>query len=291
MMNATMNAEPRKPKAEEVAAHAVPADADKPKHLPDDQQITTQPNQPTAEVSAGEDTTGTEQTHSQRELILEYIHVSARNEARGILLNDVSLKVHAGEIALIQLPQGTDDPGLAALSLGITEHESGHIRFLGREWHDNPNAERDRNRIARVYQSGGWLTDLTIQENMTLAQQFHTRKKHRAILDQALKWAKRLELDSIPDQRTQTFRQDELKQFQFVRALFAEPKLLLLEEPMEDVPDELLDVLLNGVLLARQEYQPAIVWITTDPRVQSNKKLKSISQNYVLRNQTLSAVN
>src|SRR4051794_36602440 len=99
---------------------------------------------------------------------------------------NVSLRLGAGELALVRLERGAVRLPLADAAGGLAELHDGTVWFLGREWPSVPPVEAAalRGRIGRVFDAvgvgavgTGWVSNLDVDENVMLSQRHHTRRK------------------------------------------------------------------------------------------------------------------
>ena len=119
--------------------------------------------------------------------ILELAGVTVESEpAYDSPIWNVSLRLAAGELALVRLERGVVRLPLADAAEGLAEHYDGTVTFLGRDWRAVPAGEGAalRGRIGRVFDTvgvgavgTGWVSHLDVDENVMLAQRHHTRRE------------------------------------------------------------------------------------------------------------------
>lgn len=197
--------------------------------------------------------------------VLEFSSVSLAERApyeNG--LRAVSFTLEPGDLLLVQLPEGYPLSPLADVASGLVEPDEGVIRFLGKSWAEGYEADRAsaRGRIGRVFERAGWLSNLDIDENITLAQRYHTRRDPAEILAEAQTLARELGLGEIPAGRPAHQDRAVLLAAQWVRALVAHPRLLLLERPVRDLPDADVESFVRAILRRREQDGLAVVWLT-----------------------------
>lgn len=179
-------------------------------------------------------------------------------------LRSVSFRLEPGDLLLLQLPEGQSVSPLADLASGLVEPDAGVVCFLGRSWLDGNEADRAtaRGRIGRVFERAGWLSNLDIDENITLAQRYHARRDPDEVLAEAQMLAKELGIGELPTGRPAHQDRSALLVAQWVRALLGRPRLLLLERPARDLPAWRAESLARAVLRRREQDGLAAVWLT-----------------------------
>ena len=189
---------------------------------------------------------------------------------------DVSFKLRAGELMLIRLePQQVHLP-LADGAEGMMAPRHGRVRFMDRDWSElsADRAAAMRGRIGRAFEDGGWVRNLSMDENITLAQRHHTRRAADDITEEAANLSLAFGLPGLPVGRIAGIRTQDLHRAACVRALLGQPELLLLERPTEQVYPEILPALINMMHAARRR-GAAVVWTTTNPEVWANPAIRA----------------
>ena len=180
-------------------------------------------------------------------------------------LEDVSFSIRAGELMLITLQAGRVRSPFADLSQALTHPKAGEIRCNGKPWHGMSPvaAAKERSRIGRVFDVGGWISNLDVDENVLLAQRHHNSAPARLLAERAELLAKSFGLASVPIHRPADASQNELRLSQWIRALLVDMNLLVLERPTRDVLPEAVLPFLEAIHQARSR-GAAVLWITTD---------------------------
>jgi branched-chain amino acid transport system ATP-binding protein len=161
-------------------------------------------------------------------------------------LAGVSFDVREHEIRAIIGPNGAGKSSMLNVLNGVYHPQQGTIRFLGREFRDMDSHEAAALGIARTFQNIALFKGMTVLDNILTGRNLRMRCN---FLQQAL-WlgpAKREELahrqaveEIIDFLEIQHIRKTPVgrlpyglqKRVELGRALAAEPKLLLLDEPM-----------------------------------------------------------
>jgi len=165
----------------------------------------------------------------------------ADDETGGAVLRGARWSLEAGAGVMITLPARGAWPPLADLLTGLRAPEEGAVRWRGRDWRGFPPAEADaaRARIGRVFRAAAWLSNLDLDENMLLPTRYHRRRTRTEAAAAALACGREFfGWTELPSARPAWARAELLREAQWVRALLADPELLLIEAP-ERAEDEI----------------------------------------------------
>ena len=205
----------------------------------------------------------------QQPPILEFREtVIAREPARGGRLEGINLRLAAGELAMIRVDRMGGCPPLAAAAGGLVPVVNGSVWFQEVCWSRCGPAQsaRMRGQIGRTFDRSGWVSNLSIVENVVLRLRHHTRRSTKEILSEAEQLAHQFGLPEVPKGRSSFVPAADLRRAQWVRAFLGEPSLLLLERPMLGVAATGLEPFIAAVKAARRR-GAAVMWITSDERV------------------------
>jgi ABC-type ATPase involved in cell division len=181
------------------------------------------------------------------------------------MLDGVSFSIQPGDLLLLTLAPGHVRSPFADMTQALRPPDGGAVRFLGRNWQEMPAGDvvRHRFQIARVFDVGGWISNLGVDENVLLAQRHYNTAPLDELRRRAEDLAQCFGLEALPRKRPASASQYELRLSQWVRALLGRPQLLVLERPTKDVRPEAVPPFLKAVEAAR-ERGTAVLWITTD---------------------------
>jgi len=187
----------------------------------------------------------------------------------------VSLRLQRSELMLVRLEAGHLALQLADVAQGLVEPTEGSVLFLGERWsalsHEAKLAARAR--IGRVFEEPGWISELDMEDNITLSQRHHTRRPESAIRDEASELARRFLLPGLPQGKPFTMRTPDLRRAACVRAFLGHPQLLILERPTAGVYPEIMPALMTSVRAARSQ-GAAVLWMTDDVQVWNDPGIK-----------------
>ena len=158
-----------------------------------------------------------------------------------IAAENLDLAVGAGEIHAVIGPNGAGKTTLIAQLSGTLACDSGTIRFDGRDITAMPPYARSALGLARSFQITNIFHEFTALDNVALAVQAHDGHSFRFWADAraearlrtpALAALERVGLDGRADVTARHMSHGEHRQLEIAMALAAQPKMLLLDEPM-----------------------------------------------------------
>lgn len=152
-------------------------------------------------------------------------------------------KVLPGQFIYIQMDHLRDLQPYVPLLLGLESSKSGQVRFYGMDWHliSYDLQFRLRSQIGRVFAGPAWIQNLTVAENIWLAQLNQGVDRAR-IKERINEWLPRLagehaEAVSKSLGRRPAFVIEPILQIcQLIRAFAFKPRMLILESPLRVLP-------------------------------------------------------
>jgi branched-chain amino acid transport system ATP-binding protein len=161
---------------------------------------------------------------------------------QGIVASDgISLAVRRGELHALIGPNGAGKTTLIAQLTGEVAPDSGSIRFADRDITALPTYRRSALGLARTFQITSLFLDFTALDNVALAVQAHAGHSFRfwrnarrdpALRKPALAALDRVGLTTRADMLASTPSHGEHRQLEIAMALAAQPRMLLLDEPL-----------------------------------------------------------
>jgi len=143
-------------------------------------------------------------------------------------LDGVSVGVREGEIVGIVGPNGAGKTTLFNAISGMVRPQRGVVRFGGRDLSRLREYERARLGIGRTFQIPQPMHELTVAQNVTVAQRFGAGRIDAAHAEEVLRATGLLAKRDADAARELSL--SELKALEVAKALAMRPKLLLLDE-------------------------------------------------------------
>ena len=193
-------------------------------------------------------------------------------------LTDVSFDVREHEIRAIIGPNGAGKSSMLNVLNGVYHPQKGTIRLRGKSFSDMVSHEAAAMGIARTFQNIALFKGMTVLDNILTGRNLKMRSN---FLQQAFWWgpARREELEHrraveevIDFLEIQHIRKTPVgrlpyglqKRVELARALAAEPRILLLDEPMAGMNLEEKQDMCRFVLDVNDQYGTTIVLIEHD---------------------------
>ena len=212
--------------------------------------------------------------------LLEVDEVSVRFGAIQAL-DRVSLEIGRGEIVAIIGPNGAGKTTLLNVISGFYHPTAGQIRFEGRDRTRLRPYDVAALGVARTFQNVALFKGMSVLDNIMTGRLL---KMHGSFLWEALYWGPAmrqelahrefveriidfLEIEAIRKAGAGTLPYGLQKRVELARALAAEPKLLLLDEPMAGMNVEEKEDMCRFILDVRDEFGTTIALIEHDMSV------------------------
>jgi osmoprotectant transport system ATP-binding protein len=147
------------------------------------------------------------------------------------VVSPLDLDVPAGATCALIGPSGCGKSTVLRMSAGLVPPTAGSV-LIGGQTMNGGNARELRRRLGYVIQEGGLFPHLTARENVTLRAAYDRWPRER--IEQRL--VEMLELTHFPEDGLARYPAElsggQRQRLSLMRALFCEPQLLLLDEPL-----------------------------------------------------------
>ncbi|HEX9171545.1 MAG TPA: ABC transporter ATP-binding protein [Telluria sp.] len=183
-------------------------------------------------------------------------------------VNNVSLSVGTGDVVGLVGANGAGKTTLFNAISGLVQPTSGKIVFDGKDVLRAPMYQRARMGIGRTFQIPQPMHELTVRENLMVAQRFGTGSIDQARIDEILDFTS-LAAKAGRDAST-GLALTELKALEVAKALATDPKLLLLDEVLAGLETTGKRHFMNMLKELHQKFAVGIVIIEHDIETISN---------------------
>jgi branched-chain amino acid transport system ATP-binding protein len=179
-----------------------------------------------------------------------------------VAISDVSLSMAEGEVLGLVGPNGAGKTTLFNVVSGLVRPNLGAVRLLGQDIGAMPIHARARAGIGRAFQVPQPMHELTVRENLLVAQRFATGRIDHARLDELLDLLK-LGHKADADAAT-SLALTEQKALEVGKALATNPKLLLLDEVLAGLETAGKRAFMATLAEARRRFGLALLIIEHD---------------------------
>jgi branched-chain amino acid transport system ATP-binding protein len=177
----------------------------------------------------------------------------------GVLaLDNVSLEVQDSKLTLLIGPNGSGKSTLINVITGVYKPDSGRVIFQGKDITAKRPDEIFRVGIVRTFQNPQFFGNLCVLDNVILGKSpissesvFRSLirplwvKEEEQLVEKAFEILKVVKLEKLWNRRAKELSGGQLKLLEIGRALMANAKLLVMDEPLAGVNPQLAKELLN----------------------------------------------
>jgi branched-chain amino acid transport system ATP-binding protein len=210
----------------------------------------------------------------QDDVVLECRQVERRFGGL-VALSGVDMQIRRGEIFGLVGPNGSGKTTLTNAITGFYPPQRGSITLEGRDITGMPPHAVARLGVARTFQNLALFNGMTVLDNILLGRHVHMRPsvlrtalypwlarpdeiKHRIAVEEVIDF---LQLQGVRDELVDAIPIGLKKRVELARALVAEPRFLILDEPMAGMNQEEKEYMARFVLDARDEHGVTVLLI------------------------------
>jgi len=199
--------------------------------------------------------------------ILEFDDVSFVDETSvHASMGEFSIALKPGDLTVILLERNNIGLPLCDLAEGMLDPAQGTVKFMGQSWREmSAKVVSDmRGRIGRVFHERGWVSNLSVYDNIILNRMFHSSDSETKIRQEAESIGRMFGLDSVSTDRPDAHRPEVLRKYEWVRALLGSPDLILMQHPSSGVKECDINALIAEISRRREKDGAAVLWTTPD---------------------------
>ena len=164
-----------------------------------------------------------------------------------IAVNDVTMRVEAGEVRAVIGPNGAGKTSLFHLITGVVPATSGEVRFDGRVLSGLSSYQRCQAGLSRTFQLTSLFPEMTARENCRVAAQARLARRWQpygggAVFNEASargdEALERLGLTAVAGRSAGLLSHGDQRLLEVAMALSQRPRVLLLDEPTQGLSVE-----------------------------------------------------
>ena len=190
-------------------------------------------------------------------------------------LKEVSLDITEGQIFGLVGPNGSGKTSMVNVITGFYRPQSGSVNLFGQEVVGLKPHRIAARGVARTFQNLALFRGMTVLENILLGRHvfmgasalaslfywvwaLRNEVAHRRVVEELIDF---MQIQDIRDEPVEVIPLGMQKRVELARALAAEPKLLILDEPMAGMNQEEKEYIARFILDAREERHTTILLI------------------------------
>ena len=184
-------------------------------------------------------------------------------------LKQIDFKANEGEVVLIMGPSGAGKSTFLTIAGSLQKPTSGQVYINGEDI-ANISAKQSNalrlNQIGFVLQAYNLIPFLTVKEQFELVD--HVKKQgnlNQATMDKLLE---QLGITGLVNKYPSELSGGQQQRAAIARALYANPKILLADEPTASLDSKNVDEVGQLFKNLAQNYQKAVILVTHDPRLE-----------------------
>lgn len=184
-----------------------------------------------------------------------------------VALKDVSLSIERGQIYGLVGPNGSGKTTMVNAVTGFYPPQQGRILFEGEDITGRKPHGVARLGIARTFQNLALFRGMSVLDNIMMGRHIHMRPsalstlfywwwaqrdeiREREVVEEIIDF---LQLQDVRNEPVETVPLGLQKRIELARALVAQPRLLILDEPMAGMNQEEKEYMARFILDAREE--------------------------------------
>lgn len=219
----------------------------------------------------------------------------------GLLAVDrVSFAVDQGQIFSIIGPNGAGKTTVFNCISGFYAPKSGNISFNSYAIEGRPSHKIARHGLVRTFQNIRLFKEMTLLENLLVAQQKHMnrnlisgifklpsfKKSEREALDKAAYWLEQVGLIEFANRESTSLAYGQQRSLEIARCMVTQPKMLLLDEPAAGLNPKETEDLDDLIVRLRDEFNITVLLIEHDMKLVMNisDRILVLDQGRVIAN-------
>ncbi len=193
-------------------------------------------------------------------------------------VSDFTVELNQGELIGLIGPNGAGKTTAFNLLTGVYEPTTGEIDFDGKSLLGLKPYQITQRGIARTFQNIRLFSNLSVLDNVKIAYHFHVKyglpeaflrfgryfREEKEIEEKAIRFLEIFQLAHKKDEIARNMPYGEQRRLEIARALAAQPKLLLLDEPAAGMNPQETQQLMEMIRWIRKEFNLTILLIEHD---------------------------
>jgi ABC-type sugar transport system ATPase subunit len=189
--------------------------------------------------------------------------VKTYNSMSAPVLDGIELSVSEGEVLVLLGASGCGKSTALKIISGLERQDSGHVILDGKTIDDLSTEKRS---TAMVFQKSLLFRNMTVAENIGFAPRLNRTMSKPELKKKTEEMLELLHLEGMEKKRATELSGGQEQRVSLGRALMAEPKLLLLDEPLNALDVNLKWSLLSHIRELNQRLGATMIYVTHDQK-------------------------
>ncbi|WP_066072924.1 ABC transporter ATP-binding protein [Neobacillus soli] len=193
-------------------------------------------------------------------------------------VSEVNIELNQGELVGLIGPNGAGKTTFFNLLTGVYVPTEGTISLDGEKLNGFAPYKITKKGISRTFQNIRLFSELSVLDNVKVA--YHSQAKHsilssifrlpphfsgeKEMEEKAIEFLKIFKLETVMHEKAKNLPYGQQRRLEIARALAANPKLLLLDEPAAGMNPQETEELMNLISLIRERFDLTILLIEHD---------------------------
>jgi ABC-type multidrug transport system ATPase subunit len=175
------------------------------------------------------------------------------------IIRGVSFALRPGDAFTILSSSGGGKTTLMRICAGLLEPVSGTVRVDGHDIREIRHTPLFRTGVRYVFEAGVLLSNATIFENVALPLSYHTHLPEEEIREKVVRELRELNIDRYMDEEPSAVNRSVRKRAHYAMTFVMEPKLMIIDNPLEDFDQESAQIVLGRLRALNQEKQVTLL--------------------------------
>ena len=194
--------------------------------------------------------------------ILDLEHITMRYPgAAAPCLRDLSLSVEPGEVVTLLGPSGCGKTTLLKIVAGLETQDEGQVRIDGA---DMRSLAPEKRPIAMVFQKPLLFENMNVEQNVSFSPRLNRTMGKAELWEKTRRMLALVELEGFEKRRVSSLSGGQEQRVSLARALMAQPRLLLLDEPLSALDQNLKLSMEQMIRRINRELGTTMLYVTHD---------------------------
>lgn len=188
------------------------------------------------------------------------------------VVNDISFEVHPGEVVGLLGPNGAGKTTTFYMLAGLVKPNGGQVELNGKDLTFKAMHERSKAGIGYLPQEASIFRKLTVEENINLVLEMNDRLNDKQRKEKLELLLEDFGITKLRKSAAVQLSGGERRRVEIARALAADPKFILLDEPftgidpiaIQDIQQNIKDLVKRGIGILITDHNPKATLSITD---------------------------